>query len=336
MLKSFFQDVKDSYISLLDSYGLLDGSFKRRLRQMRQTKFEEMPEIIHETEGDNFLRGSMLSELRAKRLGVGRKIGLSYWRHGHNSACRSAKCEEYQHSIEAQRQNKFYDRENYHTIKGIGYDVAQPGMGLEQENFSSFLSNVNKEQALRNHFNNNKKNVSEGDYTISHASQRSLEGTGPYFENNALSAESMTESEAKRQGDENQKLSDLWPRPQSASRRLRDGLQDVRSALLDMVQDSSPAVRAEVAENPNTPPEAMWVLAKDEDALVRSRVAANANTPVAVLEALANDENVEVEEKAVRTLRRLWARAHEGIAGGELSGISRLPELPQERNENVG
>lgn len=276
----------------------------------------EEPGTIHETAGDNFLRGTILNERRAKRLGVGRKIGLSYWRHGRNSACRSPKCEEYLQSLTAQKARSFYDNENYQTIKGIGYDVAQPGMGLERENFHSFVNNTLKEQAVRNYFVN-KRNSSDGEYKL-------------LQDNKDL-------QDAERASEKNVSAwTDAWTGGDSPTRRLHDRLQDVRSALLDMVQDPRPEVRAEVAENPNTPAEAMWVLASDGDAGVRAKVAANANTPLVVLEALANDENIEVEEKAVRTLRRLWAKAHEGIAAGELSGIARLPELSQQREEKIG
>jgi len=47
----------------------------------------------------------------------------------------------------------------------------------------------------------------------------------------------------------------------------------------------------EVAENPNTPPEILTLLAQDEDWDVRRRVAQNPNTPAEILTILARDKD---------------------------------------------
>jgi HEAT repeat protein len=52
--------------------------------------------------------------------------------------------------------------------------------------------------------------------------------------------------------------------------------------------------RKELAQNPNTPPEALTLLARDENSSVRWRVAQNPNTPPEILTILARDENWNV------------------------------------------
>ncbi len=49
-----------------------------------------------------------------------------------------------------------------------------------------------------------------------------------------------------------------------------------------------------LADNPNTPPETLALLANDEEYWVRYRVAQNPNTSPETLERLANDNNIYV------------------------------------------
>jgi 3-methyladenine DNA glycosylase AlkC len=49
-----------------------------------------------------------------------------------------------------------------------------------------------------------------------------------------------------------------------------------------------------LADNPNTPPEILTLLARDENCYVRWRVANNPNTPPEILTLLARDENCYV------------------------------------------
>ncbi len=52
--------------------------------------------------------------------------------------------------------------------------------------------------------------------------------------------------------------------------------------------------RKDIAENPNTPPEILTILARDKDWDVRYEVAWNPNTPPEILTILARDESVGV------------------------------------------
>ena len=49
--------------------------------------------------------------------------------------------------------------------------------------------------------------------------------------------------------------------------------------------------KLELANNPNTPPETLTILARDEDSYVRYSVAQNPNTPPETLTFLARDED---------------------------------------------
>jgi len=60
---------------------------------------------------------------------------------------------------------------------------------------------------------------------------------------------------------------------------------------LETLMGLSKEERSHVAQNPNTPPEALQELARDEDWNVRYRVAQNPSTPPAALQELARDEN---------------------------------------------
>lgn len=57
-------------------------------------------------------------------------------------------------------------------------------------------------------------------------------------------------------------------------------------------------VRANVAENPNTPADVLTELAKDSDYIVRCFVARNPNTPTGVLTELAKDSRWCVRRNA--------------------------------------
>ena len=66
-------------------------------------------------------------------------------------------------------------------------------------------------------------------------------------------------------------------------------------------------VRVAVADNRNTPIEAIWVLVNDEDPDVRYQLAENHNLPKEVLTVLCEDDNPYVADRAQRTLERLTA-----------------------------
>ena len=57
---------------------------------------------------------------------------------------------------------------------------------------------------------------------------------------------------------------------------------------------SSAYTRLKLAQNPNTPPEILTILARDEDEDVRWRVAHNPNTPPEILTHLARDKDGDV------------------------------------------
>ena len=63
---------------------------------------------------------------------------------------------------------------------------------------------------------------------------------------------------------------------------------------LETLMGLSKEERSHVAQNPNTPPEALQELARDTDWGVRSRVAENPNTPLAALQELARDADWRV------------------------------------------
>ena len=55
-------------------------------------------------------------------------------------------------------------------------------------------------------------------------------------------------------------------------------------------------IKLEIAENPNTSPETLALLAKDEEYDIRREVAVNPNTPLKTLALLANDKDKDVSE----------------------------------------
>ena len=61
--------------------------------------------------------------------------------------------------------------------------------------------------------------------------------------------------------------------------------------LPKILEEKDPQQRMEVADNPNTPPEILTILARDEYWSVRYGVARNPNTPPEILTILARDEN---------------------------------------------
>ena len=72
-------------------------------------------------------------------------------------------------------------------------------------------------------------------------------------------------------------------------------------ALERLANDKFWLVRGKVAINPNTSPETLERLANDDD-LVRQCVAENPNTSPETLERLANDENWWVRRSLIRNL----------------------------------
>ena len=65
-------------------------------------------------------------------------------------------------------------------------------------------------------------------------------------------------------------------------------------ALIILAKDKNWNIRYRVAQNSNTPPEALIILAKDEDLDVRLCVAENSNTPPEALMILAKDKERSV------------------------------------------
>ena len=69
--------------------------------------------------------------------------------------------------------------------------------------------------------------------------------------------------------------------------------------ILSKDKDKDRRVRYWVADNSNTPKEALTILSKDEDNSVRYRVANNSNTPKEVLKKLSKDEIADKESGSV-------------------------------------
>jgi hypothetical protein len=87
-------------------------------------------------------------------------------------------------------------------------------------------------------------------------------------------------------------------------------------------------VRKSIAENENTPIEAMWILLEDESSQVRVKLAQNAKCAVPILESLCNDKDPLVATKAAITMRKMWSDAGAGIASGNFENEeSEAPEL---------
>jgi hypothetical protein len=96
-------------------------------------------------------------------------------------------------------------------------------------------------------------------------------------------------------------------------------LMGAQEILFNLARNPDVNVRASIAENDQTPSEAMWILVEDESSVVRNKLASNLRCPVPILEMLSNDNDFIVSHKATKTLRRIWQGADASIASGNLS-----------------
>ena len=69
-----------------------------------------------------------------------------------------------------------------------------------------------------------------------------------------------------------------------------------KGVLYKLAESDEPAIRQEVAKNPNAPADLLLRLATDENYGVRQYVVENKNTPVEALALLANDSNRSIRE----------------------------------------
>jgi hypothetical protein len=82
---------------------------------------------------------------------------------------------------------------------------------------------------------------------------------------------------------------DLSKLPLQERKDLAENPNTPPEILSILARDTHWNVRCEVAKNPNTPPETLTILARDKDVYVRRRVANNPNTPPEILTILAQD-----------------------------------------------
>ena len=170
-------------------------------------------------------------------------------------------------------------------------------MGLDMECLTSFLGVAAKQKALMQYYVKAKDQITTSSY-------RSLSAASPIS-----SSEQESSQEVVYQYEECPQMS---------------GAQEI---LYNMTRDPDVSVRESIAENDNTPIEAMWILLEDESSDVRVKLAQNPKCAIPILEALCNDKDALVATKAAKTMRRVWAEAGSGIANGNFEDEDESPEL---------
>jgi len=93
---------------------------------------------------------------------------------------------------------------------------------------------------------------------------------------------------------------DVTKLPLQERQDLADNPNTPPEILTVLASDEDWGVRYRVAQNPNTPPEILTILARDKDEDVRWGVAQNPNTPPEILTILARDENENVRGYVTR------------------------------------
>ena len=80
--------------------------------------------------------------------------------------------------------------------------------------------------------------------------------------------------------------------------KLAENLNTSPETLVLLAKDEDGVVRCEVAQNPNTSPETLVLLAKDKDWMVREYTATNSNTILNCLIELIKDKDSRVSTTA--------------------------------------
>jgi hypothetical protein len=250
---------------------------RRRLQNARARRIEppEVPAALRERSlSERFVQDQLAQQPKST-------LAMAYWRHGESD------------------QSVIFTGSKVNRKKTIApaQMVANPGMGLDLECLTSFLSTSAKQRALSRYYVKAKDQISSSSY-------RSLSAASP------IAAFEYGESqEVVYQYEECSQMS---------------GAQEI---LYNMTRDPDVSVRESIAENENTPIEAMWILLEDESSDVRVKLAQNPKCAIPILEALCNDNDALVSTKAAKTMRRVWAEAGSGIANGNFEDEYASPEL---------
>lgn len=233
---------------------------KRRLETTRGRRLE----ITDQTTTDDLLgRTPLMDEKKVRHTTSVNRQAISYWRHG------TAAGEIAMNPGAPSTQGPVREAStNYY-----------PHMGLDEQNFSSFITTSAKNRALKSYFLKARDQIN----TSSTNSQYQSKAEAELF--SYVEVESMS------------------------------GAQEI---LYNMARDPDVTVRASIAENDHTPAEAMWILLEDESSDVRLKLALNPKCPVPILELLANDRDRVVAQRASKTLKQVWQDAGTGIATGNM------------------
>src|SRR5579885_723389 len=113
-------------------------------RSIYKRWIDSLPEDCNEDEGySGSLHSHLLGHERSKRLFNATKVAISYW---HKNRDTESGAYEVQNDLPDYGFNKDLQRRSPHRLN---HDMQQPGMGLELECFSSFLSHSMKERFVR-------------------------------------------------------------------------------------------------------------------------------------------------------------------------------------------
>lgn len=144
----------------LHTDGVVDGSMKRRLLNMR-TKKERGPEIM--TDENSVLIDDFLNEDRKARLANASKIGKSYWRHVSGDAAeRDANRTAHFENI-LNPTFSFEKQSEPNSVEGVG-------MGLELSCLATFLTHGAANKAVKSYFLEKRNALADGTYTATESS----------------------------------------------------------------------------------------------------------------------------------------------------------------------
>lgn len=119
---------------------------RQALRSQSHRPLQERAASLRSTTHDNFLRGSLMGLDRSQHLQIADQVALRYWRYGHDRVHRSFGDTE-REQMGASR-SSFRERLGRAPVTSGAYEILQPGMGLEAECFSHFLTKSDKERAV--------------------------------------------------------------------------------------------------------------------------------------------------------------------------------------------
>ncbi len=208
---------------------------------------------IKEEDKDNFLRGSLMEHNRLRHLVNTDKIALAYWRHGHEGTCNPIN-NEWMGGV---------------PVTCAGAEMMQPGMGMEEECFNSFLAYSVKERLVHQYF------IDSGSQSRSANSKRYVASC-----------------------DQNNEV--YLPTESSLLAQVAGNLAYADKTLENLSHDVDPMIRAAVAGNIHTPADTLSELSGDCHPLIRCALALNSATPDELVEPLLNDQDPDVVRAAIK------------------------------------